>query len=325
MASIPKVSIVIPVYNVEEYIKQCLDSIVNQTLQDIEIIVVNDCSPANEDKIIQEFAHKDSRIKYIKLEKNVGQGEARNIGLSQATGEYFYCADSDDYLDLTLLEKAYNKAKSLDADMLFFQLTIVDCKTGEITPHKIITPTMLALENKAFSYQDTDGFFFDFWGAPHTKIYKKEFYKQNINYPNLVEYEDAVVSFNGWLKAKRIAFINECLYYYRINRSGSITYGAPARVCEIKMYISCLINIFNKENLLEKYKYQLMGYLVNMMHWRAPNKEVFIFIRDIVKHYISKNELQSTLLPPKSIKRLRGVLTYPFWYYKFKFFHRHRH
>ena len=142
MASIPKVSIVIPVYNVEEYIKQCLDSIVNQTLQDIEIIVVNDCSPANEDKIIQEFAHKDSRIKYIKLEKNVGQGEARNIGLSQATGEYFYCADSDDYLDLTLLEKAYNKAKSLDADMLFFQLTIVDCKTGEITPHKIITPTM---------------------------------------------------------------------------------------------------------------------------------------------------------------------------------------
>lgn len=325
MASIPKVSVVVPVYNVEKYVKQCLDSIVNQTLKEIEIIVVNDCSPSNEDKIIREFANRDNRIKYIKLDKNVGQGEARNIGLSQANGEYFYCADSDDYLDLTLLEKAYNKAKSLDADMLFFQLATVDCVTGEIIPKEVINPTMLALENKAFSYQDTDGFFFDFWGAPHTKIYKREFYKQNIYFPNMTEYEDAIASFNGWLKAKKIAFINENLYYYRINRPDSITYGSPARVEEMKTYISYLLDLFSKDNLLEKYKYQLMRYIVNVMHWRTPNKELFIFIRGIVKNHLSKDELKFATLPHKSIKRLKGILTYPFWYYKFKFFHHHKY
>lgn len=324
MVNTPKVSVVIPVYNVEEYIRQCLNSVVNQTLKDIEIIVVNDCSPANEDEIIQEFVRKDNRIKYIKLEKNVGQGEGRNIGLSQATGEYFYCVDSDDYLDLTLLEKVYNKAKSLDADMLFFQLTTVDCKNGEITPQTIMSPTILSLENKTFSHQDTDGFFFDFWLAPHTRIYKKEFCQKYIHYPVGVKYEDVLPALTGWLEAKKISFLNENLYYYRINRLGSDTYGKVTRTADIKNHISATLNLFEEKNLVEKYKYRLMGYFVNAMHWYNPNKELFLFIRNIVKNHLSINELQSATLTRTSIKRLNGILRYPFWYYKFKYFHNYK-
>ena len=116
----PKISIIIPVYNVEKYLRECLDSCINQTLEDIEIICVDDCSTDNSYKILEEYQQKDSRIKVFKQETNRKQGAARNRGLEIATGEYIWFVDSDDYIDTKACQILYDTIKKFDVDMLCF-------------------------------------------------------------------------------------------------------------------------------------------------------------------------------------------------------------
>ena len=111
-----KISVIIPVYNVEEYLERCLNSVVNQTFKDLEIICVNDGSTDSSGEILQKFARKDARIKIIKR-PNGGLSAARNTGLEVMSGEYFAFLDSDDWIDLNFYEKLYEKAKEFDADI----------------------------------------------------------------------------------------------------------------------------------------------------------------------------------------------------------------
>ena len=106
----PKISVIVPIYNVEEYLEKCLDSLVNQTLKDIEIILINDGSPDNSEEIVNKYLKKyKEKIIYHKKE-NEGQGIARNYGINLAKGEFISFVDSDDYVDKTMFEKLYNKA-----------------------------------------------------------------------------------------------------------------------------------------------------------------------------------------------------------------------
>lgn len=113
-----KVSVIIPIYNVEQYLAKSLDSVINQTYKDLEIICVNDCSPDNSAKILQEYALKDNRIKIVNRENNGGLSAARNSGLEVATGEYVYFIDSDDWIDLDYLEKMVEKIEDNDVDIV---------------------------------------------------------------------------------------------------------------------------------------------------------------------------------------------------------------
>ena len=107
----PKISIIIPVYNVENYIKQALDSVVNQTFKDIEIICINDCTPDKSFEIVKEYAKNDDRFVLIEQETNQGQGVARNIGIEKASGEYIMFLDPDDWFALNACELTYNQTK----------------------------------------------------------------------------------------------------------------------------------------------------------------------------------------------------------------------
>jgi len=118
-----KVSVIVPVYNVELYLEKCLDSLVNQTLKEIEIIVVNDGSPDNSQEIIDKYAKEYKNIKAYK-KKNGGLSDARNYGIKKASGEYIAFIDSDDYVRLDMYEKMYNKAKSGNFDMVVCDLDI---------------------------------------------------------------------------------------------------------------------------------------------------------------------------------------------------------
>ena len=118
----PKISVIIPVYNVEQYLRECLDSCIHQTLEDIEIVCVDDCSLDNSDKILKDYAAKDNRIKIIKHETNKGPGAARNTGVTFATGEYIWFVDSDDWIAKEACQLLYNTAKKNDIDVLLFQL-----------------------------------------------------------------------------------------------------------------------------------------------------------------------------------------------------------
>lgn len=114
-----KVSIVVPVYNVEKYLKKCLDSLVRQTLEEIEIILVNDASPDKSDIIMEQFRERyPDKIKCIYLKENLSQGGARNQGIKIATGEYITFVDSDDYVDVTMCEQLYKKAEETGSDIV---------------------------------------------------------------------------------------------------------------------------------------------------------------------------------------------------------------
>ena len=126
----PKVSIIIPVYNVEKYLKKCLDSVINQTLKDIEIICIDDGSTDSSYTILNEYAQKDNRFVILK-QKNNGAGAARNKGIEIAKGEYLYFLDSDDFVDITLLEKAHTKIKENDCDICIFKNYFYNDNTKE--------------------------------------------------------------------------------------------------------------------------------------------------------------------------------------------------
>lgn len=129
----PKVSVIIPVYNTEKYLRECLDSVVNQTLQDIEIICVDDESTDRSLEILREYQAKDKRITVLKQEKS-NAGAARNLGLSIATGEYLSFLDSDDYYDLAMLEHMYACAKNRNADIVVCNIKVYYEDSGETVP-----------------------------------------------------------------------------------------------------------------------------------------------------------------------------------------------
>ena len=120
-ASEIKVSVIIPVYKTEMYIRECMDSVINQTLKDIEIICVDDGSPDDSGKILDEYAKNDNRVHVIH-QKNAGVSVARNNGISEAKGEYIKFVDSDDFIDKETCQICYNKSKEFDADIVFHDI-----------------------------------------------------------------------------------------------------------------------------------------------------------------------------------------------------------
>lgn len=204
----PKVSIVMPVYGVEQYIDKCLYTCVNQTLKDIEIIVVNDGTKDNSQEIIDKYAAKDSRIIAIKKE-NGGQASARNLGISLATGDFIGFVDSDDSIELDMYEKLYNEAIKTDSDIVVANYYIVkdDVKTED---NAIFLETDDVNKNYIFSQP-----------APWNKLYKRNLWIDNsMEFAQGMIYEDYAVIPAFALYTNRIAFINDCVYNYLV-REGS--------------------------------------------------------------------------------------------------------
>ena len=165
----PKISVIIPVYNVEKYLSECLDSVVNQTLRDIEIICINDGSTDNSLSILKEYASKDSRIKIIDKE-NQGQGYARKVGLDKASGEYILFCDSDDYYsELIAFEELYNYIEKVKVDVVIFNQIRNYILEGYIEKIGGIYP-----QKEKFSYLDMNNIF-AFRVTAWLKLYSRKF------------------------------------------------------------------------------------------------------------------------------------------------------
>ena len=220
-----KVSVIIPIYNVEKYINQCLDSVINQTLKEIEIICVEDCSTDNSLSILEEYAKLDSRIKIIKNESNKGLSTNRNIAMAEARGEYIAFIDSDDYVDLSTYEKAYNLAKERDLDCVLFKTSTVDDKTGEINDNLdyFALKPFEGFEKPIFNNRDTVDFTCNICVQVGSKLLRREFLQEhNITFPDGLIFEDEPFFYNFYLNANKISILDENLYFYRINRDDSI-------------------------------------------------------------------------------------------------------
>lgn len=206
----PKVSIVIPVYKVEKYIAECAKSLFEQTLDDIEYVFVNDCSPDKSmdvlNEIIQQYPNRKNQIKIINHEKNLGAAIARKNGILAATGEYIIHCDSDDWTDPNMYHALYQKAKDENLDIVICQYfekrtdssTLVSHKLGNNPKSKIIsTPVYCSLCNKLVRRSIID------WN--------------NILYPEHHMMEDAVLCVQIFYFAQKVGYVNQPLYHYRIN------------------------------------------------------------------------------------------------------------
>lgn len=219
----PKISIIIPVYNVEKYLNECLDSVCNQTLTDIEIICINDGSTDNSLDILNEYASKDNRIKIIDKE-NGGQATARNLGIKKAQGEYLAFVDSDDFIEPTMFEKLYSKAEKNNLDMVMCKIAAYDNQTREIKDflwyYKL--GVFENFDKEIFNHKDTKEFTCNIAVTPYNKIYKNSLVKENnILFPEGLIFEDEKFFYDTYLRAKKVSIVDEFLYYYRVNRKGS--------------------------------------------------------------------------------------------------------
>jgi len=240
----PKVSVIVPFYNVEKYIEKCLNSLVNQTLEEIEIILVNDGSQDNSEKIAKEFQEKyPNKIKYYE-KPNGGLGDARNFGINYATGEYIAFLDSDDYVENTMYEEMYEKAKQEDADM-------VECDFWWEYPNK-------KREDIGLEYANQKEMLYKSRVVAWNKLIKTDIYK---NHPEArfsvgLRYEDVEGFYKILPYINKVVHVRKCFVHY-IQRQGSISNTQNKRNEEIFKVLDNVIGYYKENNLYDEFQQEL--------------------------------------------------------------------
>lgn len=256
----PIVSFIIPVYNVEKYLEQCLDSAINQSLSNIEIICVDDGSTDSSYEILQDYANSDSRIKVIK-QKNSGQGKARNVALDVAKGEYILFLDSDDWIDLSAAEELYNLAKIDDLDVLIFHAINYDDELDCFFETKYYNNAWFPnyFDDKIFTFEDIHDYAFSMSCTPYSKLYKREFIEKNsIRFPLGLFFEDYPFHCEVLLTSTKTKILRKN-YYFRRRRKDSVTAEADEKYFDTVEISNCVTNVFKKHGMYEKY----IGLLLN--------------------------------------------------------------
>lgn len=276
-----KLSIIVPVYNVEKYLPKCLESLIKQTLKDIEIICVNDGSMDNSLAILKEFASRDSRIRIID-NQHQGVAKTRNTGIEQSTGEYIGFVDSDDYIDIDFFEKLYNSATKSNSDIAIASIlkhkNFFNIYNAKYTKEE----TAITIQDKIKLCEDKKHFFFYAWN----KIYHSGFIKKNnIKFSEGQIYEDVMFAIKALYYSNKIISVYGTKYHY-IEHENSLTkykdktgekehdlikaYSELQEFCNSKnIEISERLNYYTKENFgfilnLYKGKYQSKIQLFNI-------------------------------------------------------------
>ena len=295
-----KVSVIIPVYNVEKYISRCLDSVINQTLKQIEILVINDGTKDNSFEICKQYALKDSRIKLFSKE-NEGLGLTRNYGIKRAKGEYIAFLDSDDFIDLDFYEKLYNDAKKNNTDASFTNIKLYT-ETGEIIQKDVMPFKSNVVSSKKFMYnllhvEDKKEYGKNYMGmSVWRSIYKKEILdKNNIIFESERKFisEDIIFNIDFCMASKKISFIDNTYYYYCINgNSLTTTYKKDRFEKDIILYKELIrrLKSYNEYNNVKKgLSNYFLGYVrgaikQEVIHKSNDKKLVLNRIKEIVNN-----------------------------------------
>ena len=217
----PKVSVIMPVYNAERYLRQSLDCLVNQTLEEIEFICVDDGSSDDSHNILTEYAEKDGRFRILHQE-NRGAGGARNLGLDKARGEYLLFLDSDDFFKPELAEHAWARAKEMNADICTYAAENYNDKTGVITQNPRTLMKDLYKDDVFNRHNDPDALFCFTLSNPWTKLFRRDFILEHgLKFQELPNANDVAFVFSALAIADRITMLDEVLVSYRTNNSES--------------------------------------------------------------------------------------------------------
>ena len=282
------ISIIIPVFKVEPYLSQCLNSILAQTIDNIEIICSYTESPDYSLGILKEYAKKDKRI-HIVYRDDGGLGGARNYGLTFASGKYVLFIDSDDWIAHDACEKLFHIAETENADMVICAIQNYDDSTGQLPEehwcHELPFPKELEL--KSFTHKDINPTDVVSENAPVSawnKLYKRSFIEINkLRFPENLRYEDNPFYYKAFILAERICFTNERFYFYRINRKGSLQQSSSDDkslfdIVPIMKLIWDVFNINNSQPLIDAFN----KYMISEFAWRCIymnfNKRLFLKI-----------------------------------------------
>lgn len=224
-----KISVIMPVYNIEKYLPEAVESILNQSFSDFELIILDDKSKDNTLSVAYQYAQKDNRIRVIELEEHQKQGLGRNRGISEAQGDYIMFLDGDDIACPHFLEKMYNAVTNTDADIAMCRFETLDDKTKKISdnhPFGDINLSDDAIKN-GFTPKDIQSQIFTIPNIVWNKIYKRSFLlEKNLKLPGVITMcEDIIFGINSTLQAKKLVYVDESLLYYRINRPKSSSGG----------------------------------------------------------------------------------------------------
>ena len=292
-----KVSVIIPIYNVEQYLAQCLDSVINQTYKNLEIICVNDCSPDNYAKILQEYALKDNRIKIVNREKNGGLSAARNSGLDVATGEYVYFIDSDDWIDLDYIAKMVDKIEEQNCDIVLNTNIIKDSD-------KKSEPFLW----QRYTKKDKDGEFLDKVTAINDSqcmiwchLYRRDFLiKNNLRFPEGYIHEDEYFQHITKNLSDNLFAFYGASYHYR-QRQDSIM---SARKNVIKSYVKIfnLIydfyknnNLLNIDNRIKLFRLDCIAAIENEYDFNLINMYVDKISKDFEQDRMASSDYEKYL------------------------------
>lgn len=273
-----KVSVIIPVYNAEQYLNQCLDSLLLQTLSDIEFIVINDGSSDRSEAIIQSY--QDKRIQYYRHE-NHGISYTRNFGISKATGEYIAFLDSDDYVSNNCYEIMYQEAKQQDVD-------IVVCNYININQNKEAQERLPYFSKTSMKHHPE--FIFAINSSPWNKLYRRSLIEAHqIVFPLNLKYEDVVFVATALYYANSIAKVEEALVYYRIHL-GSETTVMQANVQDIFQVLDRIRSLYTEAVYKESMEFfcihRLMIYNLQQVY-QQQKQDAMVFISDSFQ-YLNK-------------------------------------
>ena len=285
----PKVSVVIPIYNVEEYLRECLDSVINQTLKDIEIICIDDGSTDSSPKILDEYASKDKRIKVIHKE-NGGYGKAMNIGLDYATGEYIGIVEPDDYIENNMYEELYEKAVETGVDIVKSDFyTFVGNDKSRIITYKNLDKSN-SHYNRIINPED-DISVFNLTVNTWCGIYKRDFtekYHIRHNETPGASFQDQGFWFQTFIFTNSVYFMKKPFYHYRKDNENS-SMNNKSKIYAIKYEYDFIRNILKNNPDKE-------------------NKFLKIYRRSKFSCYVAVLKRSNNILIPEFMKCFHGEL-----------------
>lgn len=265
----PKISVIVPIYNTGKYLSKCLYTLINQTFKDIEIIIINDCSTDNSKKILESYK-KYKNIKIFHNDINKGIGYTRNIGLDNAKGEYISFIDSDDFVDLTMYEKMYKKALKDNLDMVvcrFHKLLEKDDGSFEELDPKYGIPYF---ENTSLKYNPN--LLLQINLAPWNKLYKKSLFTNDVRFPEDLKYEDAIVVVKAMARSKKIGMLEDKLNYYLV-RNNSESTVMDERVFDIITINQYIYEELKRQNYYEEIKHYVEEKIVQSISYYIKQQQ----------------------------------------------------
>lgn len=317
----PIVSVIVPVYNVEKYIRKCLDSLVNQTLKDIEILVINDGSPDNSQRIIDEYVSKYSFVKSF-CKQNGGLADARNFGLKHATGKYVGFIDSDDSVELNMYEKLVAKAEEQQAELVVCDLQYV-WEDGSKKSMRMAGLNQIEGKTERQSLFTSPLFAWN-------KLYRRDFFMSTgLEYSVGKWYEDIPVTVPLFAEAKRIAYVPEVMIHYLQRGTSIMGSGYDKRMFHIFDQMKFIYDYYQEHDLLEKYREEieylfiehLMLYgafrFLRTSHYRELCHESFKMMKSyfpnyrknsFLKRFSLKNRLFIMTLSPLTLNGWKWIL-----------------